>query len=142
MENKKHPIKFVSACLAGAACRYDGKSKTNQIIQSWVESGEAIAICPEEMGGLPTPREPAERIGSSVRGITGSDVTSNYREGAQKALECVLKSNATAAYLKSKSPMCGCGRIYDGTFSGQLIAGDGCFTELLKEHHINIIEVD
>jgi len=135
-------IKIVSACLAGLNCRYDCASKEQAFIKAMVEKGEAIAVCPEQMGGLPTPRTPAEIMGEQVISKSGEDVTQNYLRGALEAFKIVEMSKASEAYLKSKSPMCGGGLIYDGTHTGQLTRGDGIFTKLLKENGITIHSVD
>lgn len=136
------PKKIVSACLAGFHCRYDCASQERESIKLMVQNGEAIAVCPEQMGGLPTPRTPAEQIGEKVISKTGTDVTAEYEKGANEALQMALLVNAEEAYLKSRSPMCGCGTIYDGTFSGTLTEGDGVFTKKLKEKGIKVHSVD
>lgn len=107
-----------------------------------VESGEAIAVCPEQMGGLSTPREPSEMVGDKVLSKSGRDVTREFEVGAEEALKMALMVNAKEAYLKSKSPSCGCDKIYDGTFSGNLVDGDGIFTKLLKKNGIKVHSVD
>ena len=118
-------MKIVSACLAGVPCRYDCQAKERAHIKAWVDNGEAIAVCPEEMGGLPTPRPPAEKIGDKVISVHGVDVTAEYKLGAEKALAIAKQNGVTEAYLKSKSPMCGYKNIYDGTYSGKVIPGNG-----------------
>lgn len=135
-------MKIVSACLAGVHCRFDCKAKTRTEISDLVTRGEALPVCPEQLGGLPTPRKPAERIGDRVMAIDGSDVTQEYVNGAQEALRIAQLCGATEALLKSKSPMCGTDRIYDGTFSGTTTSGDGVFAELLKKHGIKVTEID
>lgn len=134
--------KIVSACLAGFHCRFDCASKEREHIRLMVEKGEAIAVCPEQMGGLPTPRIPAEQIGARVISKSGEDVTRAYEMGAQEALKMALMTNVTEAHLKSRSPMCGSDKIYDGTFTGTLVDGDGIFSKLLKEKMIKVISVD
>ena len=99
-------------------------------------------MCPEQLGGLSTPRPPAEQQSGQVRTQAGVDVTEAYQAGAKAALEIALKHGATEAFLKSKSPMCGVDRIYDGTFSGALIAGDGIFTQELKKAGIRVESVE
>lgn len=136
------PKKIVSACLAGFHCRYDCAHQEREAIKLMVENGEAIAVCPEQMGGLSTPRTPAEIIGNKVISKTGQDVTDAYAKGAEEALKMAKMVGATEAYLKSRSPMCGQGKIYDGTFTGQLTEGDGIFAKLLKEHKIKVISID
>lgn len=132
----------VSACLAGHKCRYDGEAKTQQTIQELVESGQAIAVCPEQLGGLSTPRPPAEQRDQRVLTNTGKNVTQNFNRGAELALEIACQFNATAAVLKSKSPMCGYGKIYDGTFQGKLINGNGKFTKRLIDLGLDIQSMD
>lgn len=133
---------IVSACLAGFHCRYDGNSQEREQIKIMFDNGEAIAVCPEELGGLPTPRTPAEIIGDKVISKTGTDVTHEYQSGANISLEKAIEIGATEAYLKSRSPMCGCGKIYDGTFSGNLVEGDGIFTQMLKARGIKVHSID
>lgn len=107
-----------------------------------VERGDAVPLCPEQMGGLPTPRIPAEKMGERVLTKEGRDVTHEYTQGALEAFKMVKMLNAKEAYLKSKSPMCGHGKIYDGSFSGKLTSGDGVFTEILKKSNITVHSVD
>lgn len=91
------------------------------------------------MGGLPTPRESSERLGERVVSKSGGDVTEQFLRGARLAVETALTHNCTTALLKERSPSCGCGTIYDGTFTGTVISGDGVTTEFLKQHHIRIL---
>ncbi|WII70566.1 DUF523 domain-containing protein [Bdellovibrio sp. 22V] len=135
-------MKIVSACLSGVHCRYDCKAQARTPIEEMVQKGEAIPVCPEQMGGLSTPRPPAERIGDKVLTKTGADVTEQYLRGAEEALKIAKLCGATEALLKSKSPMCGADKIYDGTFSGALKDGDGIFAELLKKHGIKVTVID
>ena len=95
-------------------------------------------MCPEQLGGLSTPRNPSERRGERVVMNDGRDVTAEYRRGAEEALRLARLYGCTAAVLKEKSPSCGCGRVYDGTFSGTLTDGDGVMAELLKENGIRV----
>ena len=131
-------MKIVSACLAGENCRWDGKSRPCKKVIELVEKGEAIAICPEQLGGLSTPRIPAEQIGNRIYTKEGRDVTKEFYKGAEEVLKIAKKNNCLEAILKSKSPSCGSGMVYDGTFSGNLIYGDGVLTRLLKEHSIKV----
>jgi len=135
-------MKIVSACLSGVHCRYDCQAQARPDIEAMVKNGEAIPVCPEQMGGLPTPRPPAERIGDKVLTNQGIDVTTEYNRGAEEALQIAKLVGATEALLKSKSPMCGCNKIYDGTFTGTTKDGDGVFTELLKKHNIKVTPID
>ena len=129
---------LVSACLLGTPCRYDGKSKADARVLALAERYELIPVCPEQLGGLPTPRDPSERQGARVVMASGRDVTDNYRRGAEAALALCVQNGCKAAVLKEKSPSCGCGLIYDGTFSRRLVPGDGVTAELLKAHGIRV----
>ncbi len=135
---KKIPI-LVSACLLGTPCRYDGASKPCPAVLALQEQYDLLPICPEVMGGLPTPRTPSEIIGSRVVMKSGRDVTENYRRGAEEALRIARENNCTLAILKEKSPSCGSGAIYDGSFSGTLTHGDGVAAALLKAHGIRVV---
>ncbi len=121
----------VSACLAGIPCRMDGKAKPVPEIQKLVEEGKAVAVCPEVLGGLPIPRVPSERCGDHVVNRNGEDVTEPFVIGAKRAFEIVRQVRAEAVILKARSPSCGPGKIYDGTFTGKLTDGDGVFAELV-----------
>ena len=130
---------LISACLLGTPCRYDGKSKRHPRIDALAEKHELIPVCPEVLGGLPTPRTPSERVDERVLMRGGRDVTENYREGARLALETALRGGCTLAVLKARSPSCGSGEVYDGTFSGVLSSGDGVTAELLKKNGITVL---
>ncbi|MFQ5647769.1 MAG: DUF523 domain-containing protein [Candidatus Aenigmatarchaeota archaeon] len=126
-------MKVVSACLAGVKCRWDGTAAPCQKVIELVRQGKAIPVCPEQLAGLPTPRPPRERSGSRVITKDGKDVTEELARGAKEALRIAKMAGCKEAILKSRSPACGSGEIYDGTFSGKLTKGDGVFTELLKK---------
>lgn len=130
---------LVSACLLGVACRYDGLSKENEKVLKYLEDKEIMLVCPEIMGGLPTPRVASERVGEKVLTQNGDDVTDNYSRGALEALRLAKKFGIKKALLKAKSPSCGSNRIYDGTFSHTLTEGDGVTAQLLKENGIEVI---
>ena len=132
------PKLLVSACLLGTPCRYDGKAKKNEAVCALAERFELIPVCPEALGGLPTPRTPSERRGKRVVMRDGRDVTAEYRRGAEKALELARREGVAAAVLKERSPSCGSGEIYDGSFTGALTAGDGVTAELLKAESIAV----
>jgi uncharacterized protein YbbK (DUF523 family) len=134
---KKQAI-LVSACLLGVCCRYDGASKPNTDVTALREHFTLIPICPEVDGGLPTPRTPSERIGDKVMMRDGRDVTENYVNGAKAALERARLFSCPAAILKARSPSCGSGKIYDGSFSGNLTDRDGVCAELLKKEGIDV----
>lgn len=140
---------IVSACLAGEACAYDGRARPCEIVKRLVQEDRAVTVCPECLGGLPVPRLPAEIKGGTgfdvlagrarVINSLGHDVTESFIKGAREALEIAEERGIQAAILKSKSPSCGCGRIYDGTFSGRLRPGQGVTTALLLKAGFRVI---
>jgi uncharacterized protein YbbK (DUF523 family) len=132
-------MKLCSACLLGIKCRYDGKSARNRKVIMLLKSETLIPICPEQLGGLPTPREPAEIRGERVVTRSGKDVTENFKRGAKEVLKIAKLYGIKEAIMKQRSPSCGCGEIYDGTFSGKTIKGDGVTTTLLKKNGIKVI---
>lgn len=124
----------VSKCLAGVPCRYDGGDNLVPEVKALVDAGEAVAVCPEELGGLPTPRVPCERQPDGrVRNREGEDVTAAFRDGAERAMDICRAHGCTGAILKARSPSCGKGVIYDGSFTGARVAGNGVFTQLLLD---------
>lgn len=129
---------LVSGCLLGACCRYDGASKPHPLAMALAEQHELVPVCPEQLGGLATPRPPAERQGDRIIARTGIDVTEQYCRGAQEALKLYQLLKCDAAVLKERSPSCGSGEIYDGTFGGTLIKGDGVTAELLRAHGVPV----
>ena len=129
---------LISACLLGCACRYDGKSKPHPLAVELARRGLAVPVCPEQLGGLPTPRKPSERRSGRVVMADGRDVTAEYRRGAEETLHLARLYGCTAAVLKERSPSCGKGQIYDGTFTGTLTAGDGVTAELLTAGGIKV----
>ncbi|WP_265460162.1 DUF523 domain-containing protein [Enterococcus sp. HY326] len=134
----KKPSIGVSSCLGGVKCRYDGGSNPVDQLQTLVQQGEAVMICPEVIGGLQTPRTPAEIVGGDGFAVwqnqakvitkTGEDVTESFKAGAIKAFAELQEAGVTTVVLKAKSPSCGCGLIYDGSFSGVKITGVGVAT--------------
>ena len=130
---------IISACLLGVPCRYDAKSKPILGISELESIAAFLPICPECDGGLPTPRVPAERVGDRVVNREGGDVTEAYQRGARAALELARRNGCRVALLKAKSPSCGKGEIYDGSFSGVLTARDGVTAELLTKEGIRVI---
>ncbi|MCS7124160.1 MAG: DUF523 domain-containing protein [Candidatus Bathyarchaeota archaeon] len=132
-------MKLCSACLLGVRCRYDGKSALNKKVVELLKTETLIPVCPEQLGGLPTPREPAEVIGKKVITKSGQDVTEKFTHGARETLKIAKILGVREAIFKQGSPSCGCGRIYDGTFSGKTIKGDGVTTALLKKNGIKVI---
>ena len=129
---------LISGCLLGLKCRYDGKEKKLPEIEKLIELYNLIPVCPEQLGGLPTPRIPAERVKDRVITQVGVDVTKEYRLGAEEALKIAKLYNCKKAILKEKSPSCGCGKIYDGTFSRNLIVGNGVTADLLLKNGIEV----
>ena len=129
---------IVSACLAGIPCRYDGGRKTDPAILELVRSGQAIPLCPEQLGGLTTPRVPAEIRDGRVFTRDGRDVTEEFHRGAAIVLDMALEYGCGEAILKARSPSCGKGEIYDGTFSGRLVPGDGVTAAILSENGIAV----
>ena len=135
----KEPL-LISACLLGLHCRYDGKSKPwdkddlNKLAQKyWL-----IPVCPEQLGGLTTPREPAERCADRFVTKTGKDVTEQYQRGAEEVLRLAKMFDCKQALLKEKSPACGAGRIYDGSFTKTLTEGNGAAADLLLNNGIDV----
>ncbi len=133
---------LVSTCLLGVHCRYDGGHQERKEMIELFKYGNVIPVCGEQMGGLTTPREPAEEVDGKILTISGIDVTVQFHRGAQDILKLAKDIGAKKAYLKTKSPMCGSGQIYDGSFKGKLIDGDGVLTKLLKNNGIEIIAVE
>ncbi|RBP59971.1 uncharacterized protein YbbK (DUF523 family) [Alkalibaculum bacchi] len=136
---------LVSACLAGCNCKYNGKNNNVDQIQELVKANKAITVCPEVLGGLPTPRHPAEiqvKNGEIyVINKVGEDLTNEFLKGAEKTLEIARDLMPSKIILKSKSPSCGFGTIYDGTFTGTLKEGNGLTADLLYKNGFNIEEI-
>lgn len=129
---------LVSACLLGVNCRYSGDGKRIAEIDRLMERAELIPLCPEILGGLPTPRPPAERIGERVMNREGADVTAAFARGAQESLRLAELFGARFALLKERSPSCGMGKIYDGSFRGRIVDGNGVTAQLLAAHGISV----
>ena len=129
---------LVSACLLGVECRYDGRGVLMSQAEELLSRHHLIPVCPEIMGGLATPRTPAERTGSGVVTRDGEDVTAAYEKGAWEVLKLAQLYGCQAAILKERSPSCGSGQVYDGTFTGTLTKGDGVCAACLKEHGIRV----
>lgn len=129
---------LISACLCGIGCRYDGKSIYYEKLDQLNQAHTLIPICPEILGGLPTPRPPAEIQHHRVMTCLGTDVTPQYKKGADETLKIAKMLHCSCAILKERSPSCGCGKIYDGTFSKTLKSGDGITAGILKQAGIKI----
>lgn len=127
---------LVSACLLGACCRYDGQSKTDDDISALGKKHTLIPVCPEQLGGLPTPRDPAEIREGKVITRDGIDVTEQYERGADQTVRLAKLLECDAAVLKERSPSCGCKKVYDGNFSGRLVIGNGITARKLIENGI------
>ncbi|BBD07226.1 DUF523 domain-containing protein [Desulfovibrio ferrophilus] len=138
--NKRY---LVSACLAGVNCRYDGQSTPVETVLELLRQGRALPVCPEQLGGLPTPRACCELQQGRVMNTEGQNLTEAFTRGAAEALRLSQLFGATHAILKSRSPSCGYTQIYDGSFSGALIPGNGIFAELLLKHeYLMLTELD
>lgn len=129
---------LVSACLLGEDCKYNGGNNYFPDVEKLRERFEVIPVCPEQLGGLPTPRTPSERVDDRVLTRDGQDVTEAFRRGAEKALSIARAEGAGRAVLQVRSPSCGCGTIYDGTFSGRLVPGKGVAAQLLEQNGIKV----
>lgn len=139
---------LVSACLRGVPCRYDGRHKVSSEFEEAVAGREVIAFCPEVAGGLATPRRPAELVGGDGHDVldgtarvvedTGRDVTAEFVDGAQRALAAALHGGCTEALLMPRSPSCGRGVVYDGSFAGELVPGDGVTAALFERNGIAV----
>ena len=131
---------LVSACLLGVCCRYDGRGNPNGAVLALLNRDDVtlIPVCPEQLGGLPTPRVPSERHDGSVINRAGEDVTAQFNLGAEEALKIARLYHCRTAILKERSPSCGCGKVYDGTFSGSLTEGNGVTAELLRREGIEV----
>lgn len=135
----RFPMLAVSACLAGVACRYNGEAYPVAALTDLVASGDAMPICPERLGGLNSPRNPVEWRDGRVVDAAGNDLTAAFLNGAERAAQIAAAIGCTGAVLKARSPSCGCGCIYDGTFSHRRVTGDGAFCRLLKEAGVQVI---
>ena len=133
---------LVSACLLGVNCKYSGGNNYSPAVEALREQFELVPVCPEQLGGLPTPRVPSERVGDKVLARDGTDVTDAFRRGAARALALARSSGAALAVFQARSPSCGSGEIYDGSFSGKLVPGKGVTTELLEQNGITIYSDD
>ncbi|GAA0780897.1 DUF523 domain-containing protein [Hathewaya limosa] len=139
---------LISACLCGINCKYNGENNLNENILELIKNGKAIPVCPEQLGGLCTPRVESEIKNGTGKEVLyrtaqvvdkdGNDVTENFIRGANEALKIAKSVNAKIAILKSNSPSCGFGKIYDGSFKGNKIDGNGVTTALLLENDIKV----
>lgn len=132
----------VSACLLGENCKYNGGNNESNKLRDYVKGHTVVAVCPEVMGGMPTPRDPAEIVGGVVRQKSGRSVDSEFRAGARAALKKIKDAGAELAILQSRSPSCGVKEIYDGTFTGRLVKGKGVFAAMVEEAGIRTVDVE
>ena len=133
---------LVSACLLGKNCKYNGGNNLNQGVLGFIEGHEVIGVCPEQLGGLSTPRLPAEMVEGIVTNKEGISVDNEFRKGAQEALAVALENKVDLAILQSRSPSCGVKEIYDGSFSGKKIKGQGVFARLLTKYGIKVLDAE
>ena len=130
---------LISNCLLGIHCRYDGSCKKIDCLDALDEKYNLIGVCPEELGGLETPREPSEIFLGRVLTKSGRDVTYEYDYGADVVLSIVKGHAITKALMQDRSPSCGCGVIHNGKFDGGLVEGDGVTVKLLKANGVEVI---
>ena len=132
----------VSACLLGENCKYNGGNNRNEALIRMLSGHSVIPVCPEVLGGLPVPRTPAEVVGGTVTNRNGESVDEAFRRGAQKALDIANREKPDLIILQSRSPSCGVKQIYDGTFSGTLIPGQGIFARMAEEAGFRVMDAE
>ncbi len=130
---------LVSACLLGVNCKYNGGNNYQSVLKKLMKEHQLIPVCPESYGGLSVPREPAERVGERVVSRSGEDMTTQFLRGSHAMVQIADFFGCELAILKENSPSCGYGMIYDGTFSGTRVPGDGVFAEMLRKKEIPVI---
>ena len=137
---------LISACLVGLNCKYNGKNNYNEKAVELLKSGQAIPICPEQLGGLSTPRKPAEiRIIDGKRCVINNenkDVTEEFEKGANEVLRLAKELNIEKVVLQSRSPSCGVGKIYSGNFDGKLMGGNGIAAQMLIDNGIEVVDIE
>lgn len=133
---------LVSACLLGENCKYNGKNNYSERVAEYVAGHEVIPVCPEVLGGLTTPRDPSEIAGGVVTNCKGVSVDRQFRKGAEEALRIARENGIDLAILQSRSPSCGVKQIYDGSFTGRLIPGQGVFAKLLSENGFRVMDCE
>lgn len=129
---------LISSCLVGINCKYNGSNTLQEKLRDLMLSGIAIPVCPEMLGGLSAPREPCEIVDGKVVGKSGKDYTKAFHDGAQKVLAMCQSLGITKVILQSRSPSCGYGKIYDGTFTGSFVEGNGITADLLSKNGIKV----
>ena len=133
---------LVSACLLGINCKYSGGNNLNDKVLKLGERYSLIPVCPEQLGGLPTPRMPSEIKGSNIVNVSGKDVTQNYIRGAKETLKIAKLYDCRYAVLKERSPSCASKEVYDGTFSKKIVSGKGITAALLESAGIEVLNED
>ena len=131
----------VSACLLGENCKYNGGNNYSKKVIEYIKGHEVVPVCPEVLGGLPIPRESAEIVNGKVSHKDGTSVDKEFRRGAETALKIIKEQQVDFVILQSRSPSCGVNTIYDGSFSGKIISGQGVFANLLQKNGIKVIDV-
>ncbi|WP_073997951.1 DUF523 domain-containing protein [Anaerococcus urinomassiliensis] len=132
----------VSACLLGENCKYNGGNNYSKKLVEFLRNHQVISICPEVLGGLPTPRKPAEIVGGVVKLENGRSVDYEFKKGAQIALDKVIDNQVGLVILQSRSPSCGVNNIYDGSFTGNLIKGQGIFAQILLDNNVTVMDIE
>lgn len=132
----------VSACLLGENCKYNGGNNYRKEVAELLKEHEVVSVCPETLGGLPVPRVPSEIVKGIVMSRDGRTVDREFRLGAELALKKAKEAGAELVILQSRSPSCGVGQIYDGSFSGQKTEGNGIFAELLLANGFRVADVE
>lgn len=133
---------LVSACAIGCNCKYNGKNNRNEFVIEYLRDKEIISICPEMLADMPTPRPCAEIVNGAVMDANGNNVDSDYRNAVAIALEKIKDERIDLAVLQSRSPTCGVNKIYDGTFTGKLISGQGLFAKALIDKGYNVKDTE
>lgn len=133
-----------SRCLIGINCKYNGGNNDSEKLHSFIEKNhcEVITVCPEEMGGLSTPRTPSEICNGKVMNRNGEDVDMQFHKGAEIAMDIVKKEKPDLVILQSRSPSCGLKEVYDGTFSGHKVKGAGVFAQMLIDNGIKAVDIE
>ena len=133
---------LVSACLLGENCKYNGKNNYSERVVKYLEGHEVIPVCPEVLGGLPTPRDPSEIVDGVVTNCKGVNVDMQFWKGAKEAFRIAEENSIDLAILQSRSPSCGVRQIYDGSFTGKLIHGQGVFAQLLEKNGFRVMDCE
>ena len=133
---------MVSACLLGENCKYNGGNNRNDRLLDFLQEHDVIPVCPEVLGGLPVPRTPAEIVDGTVMNRDGISVDEEFRLGAKKALSIAVREQPELIILQSRSPSCGVREIYDGTFTGRLIPGEGVFASMARKAGFSVLDTE